>query len=129
MTDDQGSPRATTRQRSLVRAWADNYVETTNAGKYDALGALFARDAVFLPPNGATLRGPDEIGAFYQEFLPTLRPTIRISTFLEDGAEAMFVLVASTLDNEEERLGAVDHVTVDRDGLATRLVIFPRPQP
>jgi ketosteroid isomerase-like protein len=40
------------------------YVETTNAGKYDALAALFARDAVFLPPNGATLRGPDEIGDF-----------------------------------------------------------------
>jgi ketosteroid isomerase-like protein len=55
-----------TMQRSLVRAWADKYVDTTNAGKYDELGAQFARDAVFLPPNGATLRGPDEIGDFYR---------------------------------------------------------------
>ena len=116
-------------QKSPARAWADRYVQTTNAGDYDELGALFARDAVFLPPNGATLRGPDEIGGFYREFLPTIRPTVRISTFLEDGAEAMFVLSAVTVDRPEEFLGAVDHLTLDADGRAARLVIFTRPPP
>ena len=114
---------------SPARAWADRYVATINAGNYDELGALFARDAVFLPPNGATLTGPDEIAGFYREFLPTILPTVRISSFFEAGAEAMFVLSASTRDRQGEFVGAVDHVTVDADGRARRLVIFTRPQP
>ena len=43
-------------------------------------------DAVFLPPNGTTLKEPDEIARFYREFLSTIRPTVRIARFFEDGA-------------------------------------------
>jgi uncharacterized OB-fold protein len=112
---------------SRARAWADQYVATINAGAYDELGAQFAEEAVFLPPNGATLTGPGEIAGFYRDFLPTIRPQVRISSFLEHGREAMFVLSASTTDRPEEFVGAVDHVTLDADGRATRLVIFTRP--
>ena len=110
------------------RVWADRYVATINAGAYDQLGALFASDAVFLPPTGATLKEPDEIARFYQEFLSTIRPTVRIARFFEDAGEAMFILSATTVDRPDEFLGAVDHVTVDASGRASRLVIFTRPQ-
>jgi len=111
---------------SPVRAWADRYMATINAGSFDDLGGLFAADAEFLAPNGSTYTGPEEIAAFYGAFLPTIRPRVRISTFMEDGQEAIFVISASTIERSEESLGAVDHVTVDRSGRATRLVIFPR---
>jgi hypothetical protein len=112
---------------SPVRAWVDRYVATVNAGAYDDLGGQFTDDAVFLAPDGSTYTGAGEIAAFYGAHLRATRPRVRVSTLMEDGAEAMFVLSASTVDQPEERLGAVDHVTVDRSGRATRLVVFVRP--
>jgi hypothetical protein len=54
---------------------------------------------------------------------------VRISGLFEDGMEAMFTLSASVAGGTDEFLGAVDHVRLDADGRATRLVIFTRPGP
>jgi hypothetical protein len=111
------------------RDWANWYVSTTNAGAYGELRELFAPEAVLLAPDGHEYQGPDEIARFYEEFLPTLKPQIRISSFFDAGAEAMFALSASVAGEPDEILGAVDHVTLGADGRAVRLVIFPRPRP
>jgi hypothetical protein len=110
------------------REWANRYVATINAGAYGELRELFGPDAVFLAPNGQEYRGPDEIAHFYEAFLPTLTPQVRISSLFEDDMEAMFALSASVAGGAEF-LGAVDHVRIGTDGRATRLVIFTRPRP
>jgi hypothetical protein len=111
------------------RAWADRYVATVNSGRYGDLRELFAPDAVFLPPDGDEYHGPDEIAGFYQRFLPTITPQVRISSYFESGAEAMFALSATIAGSDREILGAVDHVRLGADGRAVHLVIFTRPPP
>jgi hypothetical protein len=114
---------------SPARALAERYVDTTNRGAYSEIGDLFAPDAVFLTPDGRELHGREEIRSFYCEFLPTITPRIRLASWFENDNECLFEIAARISGDSEEFIGAVDHFTVGRDGLATRLVVFSRPKP
>lgn len=109
-----------------TRLFADRYVEYTNAGQYDRLPSLFAEDAVFLAPHGRELRGRDQIASFYGDFLPKIKSRIRLATFVEQGDQCVYELEAMINDETEYLLSAIDHATVDDDGLVTRFVVYTR---
>jgi ketosteroid isomerase-like protein len=111
---------------SQLRALADRYVETVNRGAYAELRDLFADDAVFLAPYNKVLHRRNEIGEFYESFLPTIVPTIRIATYVEQGAECVYELEARSEDEGDFRLGAIDHATVDSDGLIIRFAVYTK---
>src|SRR3954470_5319527 len=99
-----------------TRTFAERYVELTNAGSYAELQTLFADDAVFLGPQQRVLRGAEEIGRFYQSFLPTITPRIRLASFVEQDNVCVYELEAVIAGDTEYRLGAIDHATLDADG-------------
>lgn len=109
-----------------TRAFAENYVEWTNAGQYDRLATLFAEDAVFRAPDGRILHGRHEIGTFYENFLPTIKSNIRLATFVEQGNVCVYELEARVRDEADFKLSAIDHATLDADGLVTRFVVYTR---
>jgi ketosteroid isomerase-like protein len=114
--------------RSPTRTLAERYIETINRGAYGELGDLFAQDAVFFTPSGPVLSGRAEIAAFYTDFLSRITPAVRIASYFEDGDECVFELAATTVDEPQEFIGAIDHFTVGADGCATRLMVFTRPK-
>ena len=111
-----------------TRAFADNYVERTNAGQYDRLSSLFAEDSVFLAPDGRVFHGRGEIGAFYENFLPTIKSNIRLATFVEQGNVCVYELEARINDEPDFRLSAIDHATLNDAGQVVRFVVYTRPR-
>jgi len=112
--------------QSAPRRFADAYVETSNRGLYSELGELFAEDAVFLGPNGQEFRGRDQITAFYVRFLSEITPTIRIASYVEQGADCVYELEAKTAGEAEYRLGAIDHATLDDEGKVKRFTVWTK---
>jgi SnoaL-like domain len=108
------------------RAFADRYVECVNSGAYDKLGLLFAEDAQFHAPGNRELNGRTEIDAFYQQFLPTLVPIIRIASFVEQGRICVYELEARIHDQPQFTLAAIDHATLDGDGKVIRFAVFTK---
>ena len=93
-------------------------------GAYGELCELFAVDAVFYAPGHRVLRGRDEIREFYTSFLPTITPTIRIAEYVEQGDHCVYELEARSGDDQEYRLGAIDHATLGTDGKIVRFAVF-----
>lgn len=111
---------------SAPRRFAEQYVDTVNRGAYDQLRHLFAPDALFLGPNQQEFHGADEIGAFYEAFLPKIQPTIRIASYVEQGHDCVYELEARTTGSDEFRLGAIDHATLNDDGLVVRFTVWTK---
>jgi SnoaL-like domain len=106
---------------------AREYVRLISEGKYDSLGNLFAEDAVYMGPDGKTRHGGKQIGAFYSNFLPKLKPQLRAAKFFEQGDECMMELENKSSRTGEFRLTAVDHFTVDTSGKISSFVVYLRP--
>jgi hypothetical protein len=111
---------------SAPRRFAERYVEIINRGAYSELADLFAEDAVFLGPNRQEFHGRKEIGAFYERFLPTIEPTSRIVSYVEQGDDCVYELEAKTREQPEFRLGAIDHATLDDDGKVVRFTVWTK---
>lgn len=109
---------------------AQRYIDTIAAGRYAEVGKLFAEDAVFVTPTGKVLRGSAEIGAFYAEMMPKIKPRNIPISFMADGDECIMELVSATnLDNYAHyRLAAIDHFTVNAQGKIRHLTVYLRPQ-
>jgi hypothetical protein len=105
---------------------AKQYVSLINKGEYDALGGLFADNAVYQGPDGKTRHGSKEIGEFYVKMLTRLRPHMKPASFVEQGSECVM-----ELENKDSKgryvLTAIDHFTVDQNGKATHFVVYFRP--
>lgn len=108
------------------RRFAESYVEIINRGAYGELKDLFAVDAVFLGPNRQEFYGREAIGAFYEAFLPTITPTNRIVSYVEQGNDCVYELESITKDQPEYRLGAIDHATLDEDGKVVRFTVWTK---
>ncbi|MBW8825532.1 MAG: nuclear transport factor 2 family protein [Acidobacteria bacterium] len=111
---------------SAPRRFAESYVEIINRGAYSELQDLFAEDALFLAPNRQEFRGRPAIGAFYEDFLGTITPTIRIASYVEQGNDCVYELEAVTKGETEYRLGAIDHATLDADGKVVRFTVWTK---
>jgi uncharacterized protein (TIGR02246 family) len=53
--------------RQAIEAAVRRYVTASNQGDAEALAALYADDAVLLPPDHEPIRGRDAIGAFWRQ--------------------------------------------------------------
>ena len=109
------------------RATVDRYVEVATADGKEALATLFALDATFQAPDGATYRGRDEIAAFYRRHLANIVPRFHIHRAVVDGHDCWIELANGPAD--DPTLLASNHYTVDDNGLIAQLAVFLRPQP
>jgi hypothetical protein len=123
-------PPAASAHGKRACAPAQRYVELIAAERYDEVGTLFADDAVFVTPIGKVLHGSTEIGKFYAELMPKLKPRNVPISFIADGDECIMELVTATnLDDfAKYRLAAIDHFTVNKQGKIRHLVVYLRPQ-
>ena len=60
------------------------YIGAFNAANYDALVRYYADDVVFSFANGTTLRGRDEIVAFYRPLHAAIEETVEIQFIVMD---------------------------------------------
>lgn len=84
----------------------------------DAISYVFTGNA---PPGSPPVQTP-----FYAEFLPTVTPTVRIATWGESGDDCVFELEAKHDGSETFELGAIDHATVNSEGLAQRMAVYTK---
>jgi ketosteroid isomerase-like protein len=110
-------------------AVAQRYVELVNAGKYAEVAALYADDATFLEPMRPSLKGREQIDAFYTGRIGGMQPTIRAITYLGDETRCMVELALQAEFGGEKRfvLVSVDHFVVRADGKIASMTAFARP--
>ena len=111
---------------SAARTFADTYVETVNRGAYSDLADLFAPGAVMLAPGAQVFEGREAIRAFYDGFLTTIKPSIRIATYVEHDCHCVYELEARIEGESEYALAAIDHATFDDTGLVTRFAVYTK---
>jgi uncharacterized protein (TIGR02246 family) len=63
----EGAPTLDSASRSAIEATVDRYVAASNEGDAEALTALYAEDAVLLPPDHEPIHGREAIGEFWSE--------------------------------------------------------------
>jgi uncharacterized protein (TIGR02246 family) len=62
-----GSQALDSASRGAIEATVDRYVAASNQGDAEALTALYADDAVLLPPNHEPIHGREAIGEFWRQ--------------------------------------------------------------
>ena len=103
------------------------YVKVISAGNYDAVGGLFADDAVYMGPDGKTRHGSKEIGEFYKQFLGAYKPQIRAVSFIQQDRDCIMELENKSKKSGEYVLTAIDHFTVDSQGKVAKFIVYVRP--
>jgi ketosteroid isomerase-like protein len=106
--------------------FAETYTGIISKGDYGKLGSLFAEDAVFLAPGARRFEGRPAIAEFYTEFLSQVVPTIRICTYVESGDDCVSELEEMHNSSDSYVLGAIDHATVDAEGLVKRMAVYTK---
>jgi ketosteroid isomerase-like protein len=106
--------------------FAETYTGILNDGDYANVGSLFAENALFLAPGARRFEGRAAIAGFYTEFLPTVVPTVGIATWVESGGDCVFELEVKHSGGDNFELGAIDHATVDSDGLVSRMAVYTK---
>jgi SnoaL-like domain len=103
------------------------YVKLINSGRYDAIGGLFADDAVYMGPDGKTRKGMKEIGEFYQNFLGPIRLQLRAASYIQEGNNCLV-----ELENKDKKSGrydliSIDHFIIDPQGKVSKFIVYLRP--
>jgi hypothetical protein len=118
---------------------AAQYVAHIQAGRYEAVGELFADDAIFYNPQGRVLRGRDAIGVFYSAFLGGLRPIVRGVRHVSDEAQRVCVFeLESRMSRAEDgswksdpdapfSMSAVDRITINAAGRIEHMIVYTAP--
>jgi hypothetical protein len=108
---------------------ARNYIRLVNERRYDAISSLFADDGLSLPPSRQVVQGRAALDAFYPEIAQVGPKLIAVGYTSTDSD--CFVEIAAEEEVDGERryvLVAVNHFTVNRQGLATRMITYARPR-
>ncbi len=132
-----------------------HYVKLIQEHRYSEVGDLFTEDAVWYTPIGEVVRGRTAIKAFYAKFLNHRTPNVRADNFVEQGRFCAFELELK-LDVDEQgkviiggpdgvgritpqpkageepstgawKRRAMDHFTVNEQGLVTRMIVYNAP--
>jgi hypothetical protein len=106
---------------------AREYVNVISAGNYDAVGGLFADDAIYMGPDGKTRHGSKEIGEFYKKFLNAYKPQIKAANFIQQDNDCILELENKSKKSGEYALVAIDHFTIDSQGKVAKFVVYLRP--
>jgi uncharacterized protein (TIGR02246 family) len=119
MTDDGIAAR--------TRATAERYLELASAGDADAIAALYAEDAVFLPtpPHDVILRGRDAIRRHYAEHVSGMHPVFEKLHWVVNGLECC-VEIDATIPGEAAHSYIVDVFTMAEDGRIQRMAAYRR---
>jgi len=109
----------------LHQEFISRYVAAVGAGDAEAVAALFVEDAEFYHPLGVA-RGRAEILAFYLMVLSDGGLPASAGEAFGSGSDLLFEIV---LRDGDPAVGpfAMDHVTLDPDGGAVRMVAMVRP--
>lgn len=85
-----GSQALDSASRGAIEATVDRYVAASNEGDAEALTALYADDAVLLPPNHEPIHGRKAIGEFWRQGTDT---GLEVSTLrLEVGGDVAYLV-------------------------------------
>ncbi|MEQ9449896.1 MAG: nuclear transport factor 2 family protein, partial [Rhodospirillaceae bacterium] len=109
------------------------YMELVQKRDFEAVSDLFAQDAAFYAPTGVVLHGADDIRAFYLKEAAALdKLVVQPHDFAGDDTHCYFEIWTKSSKNErgiyvldpdgEFVRGAIDHFTVDEDGLIAEFV-------
>jgi SnoaL-like domain len=103
------------------------YVKLINSDRYDAIGDLFADDAVYMGPDGTTRKGTKEIGEFYQKFLAPMRLQLKAVSYIQEGNDCLV-----ELENKDKKSGryvliSIDHFIIDPQGKVSKFIVYVRP--
>ena len=108
---------------------AQGYIDLVNARRYDEIAVMFADDGVSLPPSQQVVQGRAALDAFYPQIVQTGPKLIAVG-YTSAGNDC-FVEIAAEEDVAGERryvLVAVNHFTVNDQGMATRMITYARPR-
>ncbi|MCB2058982.1 MAG: nuclear transport factor 2 family protein [Novosphingobium sp.] len=108
---------------------AESYIALVNAGEYAAVAALYADNATFLEPMRKTLRGREEIEAFYTGQIGSMKPILAAVSYLGNDRECMVEIALQTEIGGEPRfvLVSIDHFILGADGKIVSMTAFGRP--
>lgn len=108
---------------------ARRYVELVNAGDFAPVAALYADDAFVLEPMRRTIRGREQIDAFYKERIGSMRPQVVAVSYLGNERECMVELANRSDMGGQQRyaLVSIDHFIVNPGGKVASMVAFARP--
>ena len=103
------------------------YVKLINSGRYDAIGGLFADDAVYMGPDGTTRKGTKEIGEFYRKVLGAMRLQLKAASYIQEGNNCLV-----ELENKDKKSGrydliSIDHFIIDPQGKVSKFIVYLRP--
>jgi predicted SnoaL-like aldol condensation-catalyzing enzyme len=104
-----------------------DYVKLINSGRYDAIGGLFADDAVYMGPDGTTRNGRKEIAEFYQKVLSAMRLQLKAASYIQEGDNCLV-----ELENKDKKSGrydliSIDHFIIDPQGKVSKFIVYLRP--
>lgn len=124
-----GTPAVPAVPATRACAMARRYVELINAGKYAEVAALYADSATFLEPMRPTLRGREQIDAFYTRRIGAMAPKIAATSYLGDERECMVALALQTEIAGQQRwvMVSVDHFILGADGRISSMTAYARP--
>ncbi len=108
---------------------AQGYIDLVNARRYDEIASMFADDGVSLPPSQQVVQGRSALDEFYPQ-IARVGPRLIAVGYTSAGNDC-FVEIAAEEDVDGVRryvLVAVNHFTVNDDGLATRMITYARPR-
>jgi hypothetical protein len=123
------TPVAARHDGSPAAKVAQGYIDLVNARRYGEIAAMFADDGVSLPPSQQVVQGRAALDAFYPQ-IAQQGPTLIAVGYTCAGNDC-FVEIAAEEDVAGERrfvLVAVNHFTVNEQGLATRMITYARPR-
>ncbi|MGH7916416.1 MAG: nuclear transport factor 2 family protein [Candidatus Binataceae bacterium] len=121
------APGVTLASAAAACATPHKYVTMINAGRYDAIGGLFAPDAVYMGPDGKTRHGAKNIGKFYESFLPILKPHLKAVSYTQSGNQCFMELANKSKRTGTYSLTAIDHFFINADGRIAKFIVYVRP--
>jgi hypothetical protein len=112
---------------------AREYMNLRGSGRYEAIAALFAENAVHYGPDGITRHGRAEISRFYMG-MKSGGTNIYAGSYLQDGNRCVVHLVGGGSGQDARpSLTAIDDMTINAQGKIERFIVFlspaPRPSP
>jgi uncharacterized protein (TIGR02246 family) len=112
---------------TVAQQVALRYVACANASDADGAAALFADDAVWRGQADKPHAGRSAIVELYRR-LYAGTPCIRIARWVADGPSCAFQIARADAVTGETRVGPLDYLTVDGDGLIASIDVFGPPR-
>jgi hypothetical protein len=121
------APVAAVPDRATACRVAERYIQLIDAERFADLPSLYAEDAQVFSPTQEIARGRKALAAFYAR-VGTLKPHLIGVAYVGTRSECMveFAVRAQIDGKPRYVLGVIDHFTLNKAGLVTRMIAFGR---